>query len=76
MNRSELRFQLLKLVWPTGPDARNAEPAHYQAKVSELETWILEAGHPATDPDTPPKRPRGRPRKIRDPEQPVLDTSI
>lgn len=73
MRPHELRFALLKLVWPTGEAARNADPAHYQAKVEQLEQWILDAGHPATDPNEAPKRPRGRPRKTR--PTPV-DTSL
>lgn len=73
MTRTELRFALLKMVWPTGEAARGADPAHYQAKVEELEQWLMDAGHPETDPDEAPKRPRGRPRK-RDPHS--ADTSL
>lgn len=73
MTNKELRFQLLKLVWPTGPEARSADPDFYMAKVERLEQWLMDAGHPETDPDEAPKRPRGRPRK-RDPHS--ADTSL
>lgn len=71
MTKAELRLALIRLVWPDGPDRRQADASYYMAKAEELERWVLSGGYPETDPqDAKPKR--GRPRKNRDPE---TDTS-
>lgn len=73
MTSSELRLELLKLVWPMGTGRENADPGYFIAKAKELEEWCLD--HVGTTEEPAPKR-RGRPPKTTNVRPPLATPDL